>query len=90
LALPLSDGSSGVGSAQNRQKSVDNMDPSTIAEAKAMQLRQQAGFQQAPRFEKRANSINQAPVRRKSITVPSLFVKMHFAKTAMQYDRYAA
>ena len=64
LALPLNDTSSGSNSAQNRQKSVDTMDPSTIAEAKAMQLRQPGqSLHQVPRFEKRANSINQAPVR---------------------------
>ncbi len=63
LALPLSDGTGAVGGPANqqRQKSVDTMDPMTIAEAKALQ-RQQAMtapnlLQQAARLEKRANSV---------------------------------
>ena len=58
LALPLSDGSSAAGSGsaanQQRQKSVDNMDPLTIAEAKALQRQQAPNLQ---RLEKRANSV---------------------------------
>jgi hypothetical protein len=59
LALPLSDGSSagslsGSAANQHRQKSVDHMDPLTIAEAKALQRQQAPNLQ---RLEKRANSV---------------------------------